>query len=140
MHEYKIKIPSYAQKTGKRLFLQPSFFEYGAEPMFSSASRKYDIVFRYPWSETDKVTVELPAGFDLDNADAPGGLSDPQKIGSLDTKVAIDRARNALIYDRKFHFGGGGNLVFPSGSYSALKALFDAFQKLEAHTITLKQK
>jgi hypothetical protein len=140
VHQYKIKIPSYAQRTGKRLFLQPGFFEYGSEPMFSSANRKYDVAFRYPWAETDKVSMELPAGFDLDSADAPGALSDPQKIGLLDIRIALDRSANVLKYDRKFHFGGGGNLVFPSGSYSAVKGLFDAFQKSEAHTITLKQK
>ncbi len=140
VHSYKIRVPSYAQKTGKRLFLQPGFFEYGSEPMFSSAGRKYDIVFRYPWSETDKVMMELPTGFDLDNADAPGELTDAQKIGSLKINIAVDRATHALIYNRKFYFGGGGNILFPSGAYTAVKGLFDAFQKSEAHTITLKQK
>lgn len=140
VHQYKIRVPSYAQRTGKRLFLQPGFFEYGSEPMFSSATRKYDVAFRYPWAETDTVSIELPAGFDLDSADAPGILSDPQKIGSLDIRIGIDKTKNVLKYDRKFHFGGGGNLVFPSGSYLAVKGLFDAFQKSEAHTITLKQK
>jgi hypothetical protein len=39
VYQYKIRIPNYAQKTGKRLFLQPGFFEYGAAPMFSTATR-----------------------------------------------------------------------------------------------------
>lgn len=140
VHRYKIRIPSYAQKTGKRLFLQPGFFEYGSNPLFSSASRKYDIFFRYPWSEADNITIKLPAGFDLDNADAPAPLVDPQKIGSLSVKISVDKANSALMYSRNFYFGGGGNTLFPAASYNAVKGLFDAFQKTEAHTITLKQK
>jgi hypothetical protein len=140
VHSYKIRIPAYSQKTGKRLFLQPGFFEYGAEALFSSATRKYDIFFRYPWSEADKITIQLPAGFELDNADAPASLTDAQKISSLQIKISMDSAKNALIYDRKFYFGGGNNTLFPAASYVAVKGLFDAFQKAESHTITLKQK
>ncbi len=71
VYAFKIHIPGYAQKTGKRLFLQPGFFEHGEQSLFSSASRKYDIYFHYPWSEHDHITIDLPAGFTLDNADAP---------------------------------------------------------------------
>ena len=140
VERFKVKIPSYAQKTGKRLFLQPGFFEYGSHALFSSASRKYDIFFRYPWGEKDNINIELPAGFDLDNADAPGVLVDPQKIGLLDIKMAVNKERTKLVYDRDFHFGGGGNVLFPASAYPAVKQLFDEFQKSEMHTITLKQK
>jgi hypothetical protein len=140
IHQYKVRVPSYAQKTGKRLFIQPGFFEYGSEPLFSSSTRKYDIFFRYPWSENDTVDIKLPAGYDLDSAESPGVTADPSKIGSLDIRMGFDKASNALVYERKFHFGGGGTVVFPVGSYTPLKNLFDMFQKSEAHTITLKQK
>jgi hypothetical protein len=140
VHEYKVRVPSYAQKTGKRLFFQPGFFEYGVEPVFSSAKRKYDVFFHYPWSEADSIHFELPAGYDLDSADSPGDFSDPSKIGSLAIEIGIDKAHGTMQYKRKFHFGGGGNTLFPSGSYIPVKNLFDAFHKMEAHTITLRQK
>ena len=139
LHQYKIRIPAYSQKTGKRLFLQPGFFEYGAEAPFSSATRKYDIFFRYPWSESDKLVFQLPAGFQLDSADSPAPVNDSNKIGSLEIKMSIDNGKNALIYDRQFYFGGGNNTLFPSAAYPAVKALFDLFQKAETHTVTLKQ-
>lgn len=139
-YSYKLKIPNYAQKTGKRMFLQPGFFEYGSAPTFSSASRVHGIYFPYPWSEKDSVVIELPKTFELDNADSPATVSDPSKIGSLDIKMRIDRTANVLTYDREFHFGGGGNILFPVGVYQPLKGLFDAFHKSDTHTITIKQK
>ena len=139
VYQYKIRVPNYAQKTGKRLFLQPGFFEYGINPLFATAARKYDIYFHYPWSEADDIEIELPKGFILDNPDTPGEIADPQKIGSLNIKISIDAAANKLIYKRKFHFGGGGTTLFPAASYQPVKNMFDAFNKADAHTITLKQ-
>ena len=137
--QYKVRVPDYAQKTGKRLFLQPGFFEYGENPLFSTATRKYDVYFQYPWSEDDDVEIELPKNFALDSADRPGAIADPQKISSLNIDVRYDKAKNSLVYQRKFFFGGGNNLLFPVGSYQPLKGLFDAFHKADTHTITLKQ-
>lgn len=139
VYQYKVRVPNYAQKTGKRLFVQPGFFEYGESPLFSTASRKYAIYFHYPWAEDDNVEIQLPKGFTLDNADAPGLLADPQKISALSINMSIDKASNSLIYKRKFYFGGGDNILFPVQAYQPLKTLFDAFQKADTHTITLKQ-
>lgn len=142
VQNYKVRIPSYAQKTGKRLFLQPGFFEYGENAMFSSATRKYDIFFRYPWSESDDIDIQLPPNFELDNADSPGAASDPNKIGSLEVKMSIEKSKqdSFLAYKREFYFGGGGNTLFPATVYPALKGLFDLFHKSDSHTVTLKQK
>lgn len=137
---YKVHIPSYAQKTGKRLFLQPGFFEYGSSPVFSSTTRKYDIYFRFPWSENDSIEFQLPPNYQLDSADAPAAVEDPQKIGSDVVRMSIDNAGNVLKYTRNFHFGGGGNYMFQSRAYPALKNMFDLFNQADSHTITLKQK
>jgi hypothetical protein len=137
---YRVRVPGYAQRTGKRIFIQPGFFEYGANPVFSSASRKYDIYFRYPWSQTDHVEIQLPAGYDLDNADSPANVEDPTKIGSDLIRMSIDKGANLLIYNRKFHFGGGGSYLFQSQAYSAVKNIFDLFHQADAHAISLKQK
>lgn len=139
VESYKVRVPNYAQKTGKRLFLQPGFFEYGSNPVFSSANRKYDIYFHYPWSENDEIEITLPAGFSLDSADAPGEIADPQKIGLDDVRMGITKDNHLLKYNRTFHFGGGGNILFPANMYQPLKNLFDAFNKADTHTVTLKQ-
>jgi hypothetical protein len=139
VYQYKVRVPNYAQKTGKRLFLQPGFFEYGSNPLFATATRKYDIFFHYPWSEVDNVEIELPKGFDLDSADTPSEIADAGGIGSLKINMSFNKAANLLKYDRKFHFGGGGNILFPVNAYQPLKNLFDAFHKSDSHTVTLKE-
>lgn len=139
-HSYKVRVPNYAQKTGKRLFFQPGFFEYGRGPLFSSATRKYDIFFHYPWSEEDKIEITLPDGYALDSADSPAPINDPGKIASLEIVMGTAANGSVFRYDRKFFFGGNGNYLFPTGSYEAVKAYFDAFHKADSHSMTLRQK
>ena len=140
IQRYHVRVPDYAQKTGKRIFLQPNYFKFGLGPEFSSSTRKYDIFFGYPWSENDKIDFEWPAGYDLDNADSPADVADPRKIGELSIQMMADRPHDRLVYSRKFHFGGGGGVLFNSAMYTPLKNLFDAFHTADSHTITLKQK
>jgi hypothetical protein len=136
---YDVRVPNYAQKTGKRLFLQPGFFEYGSSPAFSSSTRLHPIYFSYPWSEHDFVEIELPKGFVLDSADAPGDVADPSKIGSLQIQMGLDKAANVLKYKRSFYFGANGKILFPVNVYEPLKQLFNAFHKADTHAITLRQ-
>jgi transglutaminase-like putative cysteine protease len=138
---YHIKVPGYAQRTGKRLFLQPGFFERGVAPLFSTNARKNDVYFHYPWSEKDEISIELPVGFTLDNADAPAPIpaSMTQGICSQSIKMGVDERNHTLVYQRDFFFGGRDSILFPVASYGALKNLFDSLQKANDHTITLKQ-
>jgi hypothetical protein len=139
IESYKVRIPAYAQRTGKRLFLQPGYFYYGTLPLFSSNVRKYDISFRYPWSENDLIEIVLPKGYSLEDPDTPGLLTDPGKIGSDDIRMTVNKDAGVLRYSRKFYFGGGNNVDFPVIAYEPLKQLFDAVNLADAHTVTLKQ-
>lgn len=137
-YSYHVRVPGYAQRTGKRVFLQPGFFKHGFGSLFPAATRKYEIYFHYPWSEQDRITIELPPGFALDNAEAPAMITPEmtQKICAQTIKIATDG--HNLIYNRDFFFGGGSAILFPVNSYAAVKQLFDLLANANDHTITLK--
>jgi hypothetical protein len=138
IYNYHIRVPGYAQRTGKRLFLQPAFFQRGLNPLFSASTRTYPIYFHYPWLEDDEVIINLPQEFALDNADAPapfgGGV-----VGEYKPSISVTRDGRTLMYKRNFFFGGGGNIFFPVDAYPQLKTFFDMLNKRDNHTITLKQ-
>lgn len=136
---FKTRVPSYAQKTGKRIFLQPGFFEYGSAPVFSASSRVYPIYFSYPWQEEDSVEIELPKGYELDSPDAPAEVADPSRIGSLKIQMNIDKPAGILKYKREFFFGGRGRILFPATAYTPIRNLFNAFNKADTHTVSLRQ-
>lgn len=138
-YTFKVRVPNYALKAGRRLIVQPGFFEHGSDAVFTSATRTYSIYFPYPWSEEDDIEIQLPKGFAPDNPDAPGELKDSQGISRLKIGMAVSNTGNILSYKRSFHFGGGGKTLFPATSYQPLKALFDAFHRADTHAISIKQ-
>jgi Domain of Unknown Function with PDB structure (DUF3857)/Transglutaminase-like superfamily len=138
VYTFHVHAPNYAQRTGKRLFLQPAFFQHGKEPLFATTDRKYPIYFHYPWSEDDHVDIELPAGYKLDNADAPVPFGSGQ-ISDYKVSISVTTDGALLMYKRKFFFGGANTILFPIESYGPIKSYFDTLHKQDNHSIALKQ-
>lgn len=138
---YHVKVPGYAQRTGKRLFLQPGFFTHGTVPLFSTNERKNDIYFHYGWSEQDEVTIQLPAGFAPDSPDVPAPITPEMTrgISGQTITIGISSDNRRMVYKRSFFFGGNGNILFGAERYPSMKQLFELVQKSTDHTITLKQ-
>jgi hypothetical protein len=134
---YRIKIPTYAQRTGRRLFIQPFYFQRGSAPLFSAGERTHDIHFRHAWKETDRVTISIPEGYELDNPDSPGSLN-LGAPGSYTLEMAINEARE-LVCVRELVFGRKGIFAFPKASYGQIKKVFDEIHRRDSHTLSLKQ-
>jgi hypothetical protein len=135
---YHVRFPNYAQRTGRRLFLQPAFFQHGRGPSFATASRKYPIYFHYPWSEADDVEIELPSGYALDNADAPAPFGSAG-LSEYKPSLATSADGSLMVYKRNFYFGANGSVLFPVEAYSQVKNYFDTLHKQDNHSIALKQ-
>jgi len=119
-YSFKINLPAYGERTGKRVFVQPNIFERNTSAMFQTSARKYDISFQYPWSEEDDVTIELPDGYAVESADAPNAVQDDKGISRHETKILL-------------------SLEFARANYAFLKQLFETIHKADAHTVALKQ-
>jgi hypothetical protein len=135
--KHAVSIPGYATRTGKRLLLQPAFFERGVGPRFTESTRKYDLYFDYGWSEDDEVTIELPAGWDLDQPVAPTSTS-IKNVGEYSVKVLKTTDGRKLTYQRKFDWGRNMNLLLPPKTYDTVKKIFDFVQEQDSYVITLK--
>jgi hypothetical protein len=120
------------------LFFQPAVFQRGIEPLFVTSNRKYPVYFHYPWSEDDDVEIELPAGYQLDNADAPAPFTGGD-ISEYKPSLAVTENGKNLIYKRHFFFGGRGMILFQVDAYDKVKNFFDLLHKQDNHSVALKQ-
>lgn len=91
-----------------------------------------------PAKQSGKVTIQLPNGFALDNADAPAAFS-AGAVSKYDLKVGMTKNQKTLVYNRSFFFGGNDIILFPPDRYEQVKQLFDQLNKGDNHTITLRQ-
>lgn len=135
---FHVRVPGYAQRTGKRLFLQPAFFQKRSAALFSSGERRHPIYFHYHWSELDTVEIDLPPGYVIDAAESPAPLTTPAQW-KYDVKITTTEDKRALIYKRSLSFGAGGISIFPRDNYNELKRMFDAMIEKDNQTITLRR-
>lgn len=134
---YAVRIPGYAQRTGKRILFQPLFFQRGETPLFGANERMHAVHFRYGWKELDSITLKWPEGFQLDSAENPGGINfGPPGEYSLEMGKAGDRE---LRVSRGLTFGKGGLIIYPQTAYSPLKRGFDEIHRRDETTLVLKE-
>ncbi|HEX4595801.1 MAG TPA: DUF3857 domain-containing protein [Bryobacteraceae bacterium] len=134
---HKLSVPGYATRTGRRILLQPAFFQRNLGPRFTESSRKWDVYFNYGWSEEDEVTFDLPEGWELDQPTLPSG-SNFGKIGSYTVQVQKTTDGRKLIYRRHFEFGRDQTLLLSASAYPQIKKVFDFMQDQDNYTISLK--
>jgi hypothetical protein len=138
IYQYHVRVAGYAQRTGKRIFLQPAFFQRGISSLFPTSTRRHSVYFHYPWTEEDDITIDLPAGYSLENADTPAPFNSPQ-VSDYKVTIGVSKDQRMLVYKRSFFFGGKEAIVFPVTTYEPLRNYFDKVYKADNHSITLKQ-
>jgi hypothetical protein len=134
---HKVNVPGYATRTGRRILLQPAFFQRNLGPRFTESTRKWDVYFDYGWSEEDEVSIDLPEGWELDKPTLPQGSSFGN-IGSYTVQVQKTIDGRRLIYRRHFEFGRDQNLLLRASAYPQIKKVFDFMQDQDNYTISLK--
>jgi hypothetical protein len=134
---HKVSVPGYATRTGRRILLQPAFFQRNLGPRFTESTRKWDVYFDYGWSEEDEVSIDLPEGWELDQPTLPQGSSFGN-IGSYTVQVQKTTDGRRLIYRRHFEFGRDQNLLLRASAYAQIKKVFDFMQDQDNYTISLK--
>ncbi|HZS06087.1 MAG TPA: DUF3857 domain-containing transglutaminase family protein [Blastocatellia bacterium] len=134
IYAFHVKVPGYATRTGKRLFVQPAFFQFGEGPLFPTTERKHAVYFEYAWLEDSVVNIEMPEGFALDNAEAPESFN-ANDIVKCEVKLGIGTDKKSLVYTRRLKVNG---MLFPVTSYPTLKQVFDFLHKQDNHAVTLK--
>lgn len=135
IESYHIRVPGYAQRAGKRLLLQPAFFQNGAEARFPASRRWHPVYFHYPWLEEDSITIRLPEGFTPEDAAAPAPLAG--KLGKYEVKYRQEDG--SLVFNRFLRFGDNASILFPVSDYPQVKKIFDWVYKSDNYTLSLRQ-
>jgi hypothetical protein len=130
---FHVRMPGYAQVTGKRVFLQPAVFQKAIAPRYSETTRRFSVQYEFAWSEFDSVTIQLPAGFVVEkavNATSHDFTSFDRYEMHLDELVD----RHALRMQRRFAMA---RVEFSPDEYPALKSDFDHLHRQDASVLVL---
>ncbi len=105
-------ISRYASLSGKRLFFQPNVFNKMSSIAAPQKERKFPLALKYPFIDTDTVSIKLPEGYHMEFIPKPVSIESP--YGKYEAQVIS--SENGIIYIRK---------------YSLVKATFPAEQYVE---------
>lgn len=132
---FHLKLPTYAQQTGRRSLLQPNIFEHGTPSRFTKGTRQYDIVFDHAWKEVDEVNIDLPTGLRAESVDQPDRVDDGMGNALLESRSEISADKGSLKYSRTFTFGIKSILSLDASQYSVVKRLFDSVHNSDSRGI-----
>jgi hypothetical protein len=138
---YHVVASGYGQQTGKRIFVQPAYFQYGQSAIFTANERKYPLYFHYPWLEQDEVILTLPDGYRLDSANQLLDAKPTVLGGTSEYKCSVSVVNDgrAIKYIRSFVFDGGGKTFFSSYRYPEFKSYFDSLRQQDNNAIALER-
>ncbi|MBM3759380.1 MAG: DUF3857 domain-containing protein [Acidobacteria bacterium] len=114
--QFDIEMDNYAQRTGKRLFFQPAFFQYGDQPLFTAAERKMPVMFREAYTEQDTIRFRYPEGYALDHAEIPGTVN-LGGVGTFKMSGSVSNREPLLTMNRELVWGEKGTLFFDPKLY-----------------------
>lgn len=139
VYAFDLAIPRFAQQAGSRMFFQPSVFEYGIAPVFTSTERRNAIHFRYPWTEEDEIEIAYPEGYSTDLSDWPAEVEDSSGTSGLGISVTPAKESSKLKVSRRFRFGDR-SIIFSADVYPQLKKLFDTFSLTDGKMVPLEKR
>jgi hypothetical protein len=131
---YTLHCADYAEVTKNRLIFRPSVFHGLTPAPFSASTRHSNIIFPYRWTEEDRFNVRIPAGYELESADAPP--SQPGDAFNYVTSIEYVRAQNNLAVTRSFSCN---EEEFTVEAYPSIKTWFDSVAVSDAHQLILKR-
>lgn len=134
---FDLNMEGYGQRTGKRLFFRPAFFNVGEGPLFTASTRVHPIAFDNAYFENDVITLEMPSGFTLEQPEMPGKI-ELGGAGTYTQTAGLVKDKPVLNISRKLTWGSNGNLFYEPKAYAPLKQAWDLIHKYNSHELTLK--
>jgi hypothetical protein len=94
--EFDIKVPGWTASAGKRALLPTGLFSGAEKKLFEHADRIWPVYFRYPYSEVDDLTFEVPEGWKIEST--PKDLDRDAK--AVEYTLKVENKGNAVHVHR----------------------------------------
>jgi hypothetical protein len=88
--------------------------------------------FHYPWSESERVIIEPPAGYEIEQLPDPVNID----IGAARYLATFTRLDQRIVYERRLIVNA---ITFTVDQYPTVKAFFDRVHQADRAVISFKQ-
>lgn len=129
---YSFTAEQFATRTEKRVLLRPALLSHPDESLLPEPRRSNSIYFHYPWSESERVTINAPEGY------APEQLPDPVDIdiGAARYRSTFTLDGRRVVYERNLTVDA---IIFRVDQYPTVKEFFERVHQADRMAISFKQ-
>ena len=121
---------SYANITGKRLFISPNILTKTGRKLTPDDNRKYDIVEDLEFRDVDTVEIKIPAGYKPESI--PKDISLVTKYGKYTASVKVEGDK-IFYYRLREQYSGR----FPAKEYNDIVKFFEQIYKADRNKVVL---
>ncbi|WP_416438513.1 DUF3857 domain-containing protein [Phnomibacter sp. MR] len=125
-----IEVSNYAQVTGKRLMFAPNIMSKGNWRLNQDSFRKADIVFTYPYTDIDTVTIDVGTGYKVEAL--PKAVHFTTAFGSYQS--SCEYKDGAVLYYRRMQRKEGR---FAASQWKELEQFYEQITKADRSRIVL---
>jgi hypothetical protein len=129
---YNFIAPLFAPPTEKRFLLRPALLAHKDESLLTSPRRTNSVYFPYPWSEEDRIEIQLPDGFTPEQL--PDDVNVNIGVGSYQSSYKQEKDR--VVFTRNLTVNG---FIIAPQLYQTLKSFFDRAHEGDRGVLFLKR-
>lgn len=129
---YNFKAQHLAARTETRLLVRPALLSHRDESVLPALTRANRICFPHPWSERDRVVIEPPRGYEIEQLPEAIDLD----IGAAHYRSSFAREGECVVYERRLVVNATS---FSVDQYPAVKAFFDRVLQADNASISFRQ-
>ena len=89
--EFSIKVPGWAAAAGHHVIIPTGLFSAREKHLFDHVERVHPIYVEYPYSESDDINIQIPAGWQVSSL--PPGWNDTGKVVAYTLKAENDKGK-----------------------------------------------
>ncbi len=130
---YNFSVSQFATRTEKRLLIKPALLNHPDESLLKEPRRTNSVYFQYPWSEIERVEIETPAGYEVEQLPEAVRID----IGAASYEASFKLEASRVVYERRMTVNG---IFFPAEQYQTLKGFFDRVHQSDRTAISFKQR
>ena len=132
--ELELELEGYAMAAGDFLYLQPLIIDRLEENPFLDSTRVYPIDFGYPESNSVRISIVIPEGYQLDEAPKNSQISLPGKSLAFTYMASLEGTMINVMnkYDQRQSF-------FQPDEYPQLKQVYDMIMARHGQQVVLKK-
>jgi hypothetical protein len=128
---FSLKVPGWGAAAGRRVIVPVGLFSAHEKHLFDHAQRAHPIYVEYPYSESDDIDIQIPAGWKVSSL--PKGWQDTGKVVTYSFTTSSEKEKLHLARSLTVDF-----ILMDAKYYPALRAYFQQIKSTDDQQVVLE--